>query len=1315
MTSTVNMIRKIRIVILAVVIAAAVFSIDTSASHAVSPWHEVTLTPGQTYDVSDAGWNTTVYINKAGNYTLKGESTKCRIVIQSGGVNVYLADGLVIDPGIKAYVGSRTAAVTVNDMDGTVQLISKPGADVYFGGYLTAPAVRKYGYNSKLVFETEDPANPGTITAYRAHQSSSAGIGSAYEFSGRVDTGNIEINSGNIIATGGYMSAGIGGGGNGNAYKITVNGGNVRAVGGSSGTGIGGGFHGNVSNIVINGGTVYAEGVEGAGIGSGEQSGYAKNVIINGGNVTAKADRGAGIGGGQRSEVENLKITGGTVYAYSRNTAIGSTCDQHLGNLNSLYITGGNITAESDHTAIGASGAAPGPNNIYISGGRINATADYYAIGGGGFSSVTDGDRITNVTISGGTIRAAGGEEDIGTNHTWMDEFNITITGGSLLAERAQMYSAPKNQFGDTVRRTNVTLDGISGSVKVTGASMTKPSSTYPDYGLNDVWTTNGILHFWIPDETEVSRVDTAESTYRGTAVSGQNGTLYPDTSVELLSDDSALTHGTGTVYKGSDKINIISVPEISKGHVAAGYLINGTDVMIADAKGNLKKNVSVGGEIYTDADGKWTRGYEAGVTFKAAAEPAEYIIKFDANIPENTSGTPSPDGDMDPITVDYTEELVIPSPDYTLTGYEFREWNTKADGTGTSYKAGSKVSKMTTDGTVTLYAQWIPRGYSVKFEPNGGSGTMAEQSMVYDVPEALDANQFTAPEGMRFAGWMRSGVLGGTLRTDKAVVCNLCDHSEDGTVTGYILKAQWVQKDVPTVAVTIDGKRYNGLKIELEKDTDRIELQESQGAPGLYSASPEIAVAPGVYDILVNGNDTGIEMSVGNADADNYADLEYFTVSVYADEHLTDAAVSQSEVLKGAKVEISVRETAGYKFEKWTAIECDPESADLNKAATTVVIKEKTVLKAVSRPVNYSVSFDSNKPAPASGEMKGTMGNQSFTYDKRQKLTANAYVLEGHTFTGWEDESGRIYADKEEVINLASEEGTEVKLYAQWDPNTYTIQLNGYDSDGEKTASVECTYDSETEMPGCSFIKSGYHFIGWNTEIDGTGTYYYPGDKVKNLTSEQGGTVVLYAVWEHDGYIVKYDANGGEGQSAEIYVWTGEAYILSNPGFSREGYLMTGWNTAPDGTGKAYDADEKVKDLANTGETVILYAQWEECLHSGGTATCASQAVCEKCGLLYGDADPSKHDGGTEVRNAEPAEEFKDGYTGDIYCLGCDALIEKGEVIPATHAPADPSEPTDPPDNAKTGDDMSLMLYVILALAGIAAAAAAAAIRRKA
>ena len=71
---------------------------------------------------------------------------------------------------------------------------------------------------------------------------------------------------------------------------------------------------------------------------------------------------------------------------------------------------------------------------------------------------------------------------------------------------------------------------------------------------------------------------------------------------------------------------------------------------------------------------------------------------------------------------------------------------------------------------------------------------------------------------------------------------------------------------------------------------------------------------------------------------------------------------------------------------------------------------------------------------------------------------------------------------------------------------------------------------------------------------------------------------------------------------------------------------------------------------------------------HSGGVATCSSYAVCEICGLEYGSYDPSNHSD-VITRDARDAVWTTDGYSGDIWCRGCDTVIEEGKPIPADTA----------------------------------------------
>ena len=128
--------------------------------------------------------------------------------------------------------------------------------------------------------------------------------------------------AGSLTATGGFNSAGIGGGYLGDGKNITITGGTVTATGGSSGAGIGGGREGKGENITITGGTVNATGDGGAGIGGGgaaasdiefwgSNGGNGEDITITGGTVTAAgAYGGAGIGGGLNGIGSKITVSG---------------------------------------------------------------------------------------------------------------------------------------------------------------------------------------------------------------------------------------------------------------------------------------------------------------------------------------------------------------------------------------------------------------------------------------------------------------------------------------------------------------------------------------------------------------------------------------------------------------------------------------------------------------------------------------------------------------------------------------------------------------------------------------------------------------------------------------------------------------------------------------------------------------------------------------------------------------------------------------------------------------------------------------------
>lgn len=73
---------------------------------------------------------------------------------------------------------------------------------------------------------------------------------------------------------------------------------------------------------------------------------------------------------------------------------------------------------------------------------------------------------------------------------------------------------------------------------------------------------------------------------------------------------------------------------------------------------------------------------------------------------------------------------------------------------------------------------------------------------------------------------------------------------------------------------------------------------------------------------------------------------------------------------------------------------------------------------------------------------------------------------------------------------------------------------------------------------------SSGYRFLGWNTKADGTGTAYSDQQRVKNLATDDGATVDLYAQWEKLNPTLPQ--TGGHGMNGIIPLGAGLLFALS-------------------------------------------------------------------------------------------------------------------------------------------------------------------------
>jgi uncharacterized repeat protein (TIGR02543 family) len=122
----------------------------------------------------------------------------------------------------------------------------------------------------------------------------------------------------------------------------------------------------------------------------------------------------------------------------------------------------------------------------------------------------------------------------------------------------------------------------------------------------------------------------------------------------------------------------------------------------------------------------------------------------------------------------------------FTKIGYIFAGWNTKGDGSGQSYNDGDNI---TLNEDMTLYAVWSPINYTITFNANGGSGSMASIDAVYDQNYSLSNHTFTR-SNYHFIGWNTKNDGSGQSYTEGQTVKNLTTVNNDE----IILYAMWEQ-----------------------------------------------------------------------------------------------------------------------------------------------------------------------------------------------------------------------------------------------------------------------------------------------------------------------------------------------------------------------------------------------------------------------------------------------------------------------------------------------------------------------------------------
>ena len=578
--------------------------------------------------------------------------------------------------------------------------------------------------------------------------------------------------------------------------------------------------------------------------------------------------------------------------------------------------------------------------------------------------------------------------------------------------------------------------------------------------------------------------------------------------------------------------------------------------------------------------------------------------------------------------------------PTFTRADYAFKEWNTKADGSGTTY-SNTQLQAETISSNTDYYAMWTPENpdnaVTLTFSPTGCDAQVTPASMTVVRGDTIYAYQMPTPtktsatgDAYTFNGWY--GAASESDTTDKAPF-TLTDNK-----TVY---AHWTYAGRDQVTVTFD---YDSATSPTAPTTITVGKGDSIG-----DAMPTTPVKTNYsFDKWVNTADNSDFDKTTTVNSNITVKATYksdITVNFNINDGTTPATPFATD--KGAPSKSyaapSDPKRANYTFVGWNTkangsgkFITAADYATLNDVSTAAGGTNPVELYAywADAPVTpgklpgnetpndngVKVTFDSNASGSASSTV--TDANPKYVYphlgDALGTLMPEAPTRTNYKFVGWNtkaDGSGTTFTDATAItttLDGVTANGSKYNLvvYAQWDiadnvdaSDKVTITFND-NKDGNGGTNVKTVTIFKGDSLGYDVTaptNKGYTFDNWyegtvtGGSLSMTTTAF---DKTKPINSNTD----YYAKWLSD-ITIRYDVNGGVGTYNDVVGAPTANYTDPAQNPTKTNYVFIGWNTKPNGAGNfvtsaKYPTLNDVSLAAQGSEasaptTVTLYAYW--------------------------------------------------------------------------------------------------------------------------
>ncbi|NLZ69706.1 MAG: InlB B-repeat-containing protein, partial [Spirochaetales bacterium] len=626
------------------------------------------------------------------------------------------------------------------------------------------------------------------------------------------------------------------------------------------------------------------------------------------------------------------------------------------------------------------------------------------------------------------------------------------------------------------------------------------------------------------------------------------------------------ITYEANGATSGNAPAHQVKLPEqtlhiqTNSGNLAkTNYLFDGWNTK-EDGTGIAYKE----GDIYADSE---------SLTLYAKWSEITYTITYDGN--SSTSGS-APDKQTDKPGADIT--ILDNSKELERTGYKFTGWNTKADGSGETYKPGVTY---TNTKSFTLYAKWEAETYAVTLNYNGGWEGSSEETntkQIYDSTIFIPTNLPTK-FGYTLAGW-NTNINGYGHHYNKGDT-----FKEAKNITLY---AQW---KLSTYTITYNGNCSTSGSVpeeQIKTHGTPIELNNNRG--NLERTGYTFTG----WNTRYNGS--GSNFDVGSTyytdqDLTLFAQWKVSTYTItYDGNSKTDGTVPAPQT-KTHAIAIALAENSGnlskidYVFAGWNT-KSDGSGTTYDEG-TTFSVNKNITLYAKWLPKICTITYDSNFATD------GTVPTaQQAERNTKVMIKGNTGVLikEGYTFNGWNtatDGTGDTYNS-----NMYYKISTNLTLYAKWAENKYTITYDANSATEGNAPSPQIKshgIDITLSLNTGALERAGYYLEGWNTKSDGSGITYAIGESYS-----ENDDIILYAKWHSNTYTLTYDGNGNEKGTVPNPRKVTPSMLTTidnNYGnLKKKGFIFCGWNTASDGSGTTYYPFEEF----DPKQDLLLYANWQ-------------------------------------------------------------------------------------------------------------------------